>query len=57
MAELGFRTIDEMTGRVDVLDVNKAIDHWKANGLDFSKLLTMPALPEGGSCAAQITGP
>lgn len=49
MAELGFRTIDEMIGRVDVLDVNKAINHWKANGLDFSKLLTMPALPEGGS--------
>jgi glutamate synthase domain-containing protein 2/glutamate synthase domain-containing protein 1/glutamate synthase domain-containing protein 3 len=49
MAELGFRTIDEMVGRADVLDVNKAIDHWKANGLDFSKLLTMPALPEGGS--------
>lgn len=49
MAELGFKTIDEMVGRADVLDVNKALDHWKANGLDFSKLLTMPALPEGGS--------
>ncbi len=49
MAELGFRTIDEMIGRVDVLDVNKAIDHWKTNGLDFSKILTVPALPEGGS--------
>ncbi|HEX3008238.1 MAG TPA: glutamate synthase-related protein, partial [Bacteroidales bacterium] len=49
MAELGFRTFDEMIGRVDILDVNKAIDHWKTGGLDFSKLLTMPALPEGGS--------
>ena len=39
MAELGFRRIDEMVGRVDALDVDQAIDHWKAKGLDLSKLL------------------
>lgn len=49
MAGLGFRTIDEMVGRVDVLDVNEAIKHWKASGLDFSKVLMMPEVPAGGS--------
>ena len=43
MAELGFRTIDEMVGRVDALDVDHAIEHWKAKGLDLSKLLA-PAI-------------
>jgi glutamate synthase (NADPH/NADH) large chain len=39
MAELGMRTVNEMIGRVDLLDTNKALDHWKANGLDLSKIL------------------
>ncbi len=39
MAELGFRTVDEMVGRVDVLDVDKAIDHWKANKVDVGAIL------------------
>jgi len=39
MAELGFRTVDEMVGRVDMLEVQPAIDHWKARGLDFSRVL------------------
>ncbi|MCE5303316.1 MAG: glutamate synthase large subunit [Planctomycetaceae bacterium] len=39
MAQLGFRTIDEMVGRVDRLNCRKAIDHWKAKGLDFSGIL------------------
>ena len=39
MSELGFRTMDEMIGRVDRLDMNRAIDHWKAKGVDLSKLL------------------
>ena len=39
MAELGFRTVNEMIGRVDLLDSRQAVDHWKARGLDFSKLL------------------
>ncbi|MCP9452049.1 MAG: glutamate synthase large subunit [Nitrospira sp.] len=42
MAKLGFRTVGEMVGRVDKLKVNKAIDHWKAKGLDLSALLAMP---------------
>ncbi len=39
MARLGFRTINEMVGHVDRLDTRKAIQHWKARGLDFSKVL------------------
>ena len=39
MAELGFRTVNEMIGRTDVLDFQDADDHWKAQGLDFSRLL------------------
>ncbi|MEE9275351.1 MAG: glutamate synthase large subunit [bacterium] len=42
MARLGFRTMDEMIGRVERLDVRKAIDHWKAKGLDFSAILHKP---------------
>jgi len=42
MAKLGFRTINEMVGRVDKLKVQKAIDHWKAKGLDLAPLLTAP---------------
>jgi glutamate synthase (NADPH/NADH) large chain len=40
MAELGFRTIDEMVGRVDCLETNDAIAHWKADGLDLTGLLS-----------------
>jgi len=42
MAQLGFRTILEMVGCVDRLDVRKAIDHYKARGLDFSKVFYQP---------------
>ena len=42
MAELGFRTVAEMVGRVDKLETRKAVDHWKASGIDLSKLLTIP---------------
>ena len=45
MAELGFRTVDEMVGRVDMLDVAPAVDHWKARGLDFSAILYNPPVP------------
>ena len=45
MAQLGFRTVNEMVGRVDRLEVRKAIDHWKARGLDFSKILYQPEVP------------
>ncbi len=46
MASMGFRTINEMTGQVDRLEVNKAIDHWKDKGLDFSKILYKPEVPD-----------
>jgi len=39
MAELGFRTVNEMIGRVDVLETNEALKHWKADGLDLSAIL------------------
>ncbi len=39
MAELGMRTVNKMIGRVDLLDTDKAVDHWKANGLDLSRIL------------------
>jgi glutamate synthase (ferredoxin) len=42
MAKLGFRTMDEMIGRVEKLDVKRAVDHWKARGLDFSAILYRP---------------
>ncbi|MGD9171900.1 MAG: glutamate synthase-related protein, partial [Candidatus Thiodiazotropha sp.] len=42
MAELGFRTWNEMVGQSDRLDMRKAINHWKAKGLDYSRLLAKP---------------
>ncbi|MEY3643246.1 MAG: hypothetical protein RLZZ149_1174 [Pseudomonadota bacterium] len=38
MAQLGMQKFDELIGRVDLLDTRKGIDHWKAQGLDFSKV-------------------
>ncbi|WP_457091040.1 glutamate synthase large subunit [Microvirga sp. P5_D2] len=45
MAQMGFRTIDELIGQSDLLDKNVAIDHWKAKGLDFTKLFHKPEVP------------
>jgi glutamate synthase domain-containing protein 3 len=45
MAELGFRTMDEMIGRADCLDVERAVHHWKAKGLELAPLLHQPDLP------------
>jgi glutamate synthase (NADPH/NADH) large chain len=42
LAELGFRTLDEAIGRVDLLDTKDAVNHWKAAGLDLSKVLATP---------------
>jgi len=42
MARMGFRTMDEMIGRVDRIDVRPAVDHWKAKGLDFTDILYRP---------------
>jgi glutamate synthase (ferredoxin) len=42
MAQMGFRTINEMIGRTDRLEVQQAIEHWKAKGLDYSCILYQP---------------
>ena len=45
MAKLGFRTVDEMVGRVDKIDAAIADAHWKAKGIDLSSILYAPTLP------------
>jgi len=45
MAQLGIRRFDELIGRADLLDMKKGIAHWKAKGLDFSRLLAQPVVP------------
>ena len=45
MAQLGIRKFDDLIGRADLLDVRKGIEHWKARGLDFSRLFVQPAVP------------
>jgi glutamate synthase (ferredoxin) len=45
MSELGFRTVNEMVGRTDVLEQKEAVAHWKAKGLDLSALLWQPNVP------------
>ena len=45
MAKLGFRRVDDMIGRVDVIEMQPAISHWKAKGLDFSNILHNPQVP------------
>jgi glutamate synthase (ferredoxin) len=50
MAQLGFRKLEEMVGRVDVLEPRHAVDHWKARGIDLSNLLYRPNVgPEVGT--------
>ena len=46
MASLGFRTMNEMVGRVDRLNTGNAVDHWKAKGLDLSQILSNPDVPD-----------
>ena len=49
MASMGFRSIDEMVGRTDRLETNKAISHWKAEGIDLTPILHQPEVgPEVG---------
>jgi glutamate synthase (NADPH/NADH) large chain len=47
MAELGFRSFDDMIGQMQMLDQRRVIAHWKANGLDFSRLFYKPDAPAG----------
>ena len=45
MAQLGIRKFDDMVGRSDLLDMRKGLEHWKASGLDFSRLFAQPQVP------------
>ena len=47
MAEMGYRTMNEMIGQMQMLDKRKVVDHWKAKGLDFGKLFHKPDAPAG----------
>src|SRR4051794_15846326 len=47
MAEMGFRTFAEMVGQMQMLDKRQVIEHWKAKGLDFSRLFFKPHAPAG----------
>ncbi len=54
MAQLGFRTMDEMIGHVECLDTRAAIDHWKASGLDISPILKVPENPYGQTMVQSV---
>ncbi len=54
MAQLGFKQLNKMIGRADRLEVKKAVDHWKARGLDFSRILYQPEVPTGVGRFCQI---
>jgi len=59
MSRLGFRTMNEMIGQMDRLEMRSAVDHWKARGLDYSRLLKKPAVrPEVAlhNCESQDHG-
>ena len=47
MASLGIRKLDEMIGRTELMDATVAVDHWKAQGIDLSRLLYSPKVPDG----------
>ncbi len=55
MATLGFRTMDEMIGRVDALDTRSAAAHWKLSGLDISPILATPSNPYGQTLHQSVT--
>ena len=49
LAALGFRSLEEAIGHVELLDVGRAVDHWKASGLDLAPLLTAVPAPDGSA--------
>ncbi|MFD8593034.1 glutamate synthase large subunit [Streptomyces sp. NPDC059637] len=55
LAELGFRSIEEAVGHAELIDTGRAIDHWKAQGLDLAPLLHVPDLP-AGAARHQVVG-
>jgi len=54
MAELGFRKVDEMVGRSERIEMRRAVDHWKARNLDFSRILFKPTVPRHYGRTCQI---
>jgi glutamate synthase (NADPH/NADH) large chain len=54
LAALGFRSLEEAIGHAEVLDTKRAIDHWKASGLDLSPVLHVPDLPAGTPLTKQV---
>jgi glutamate synthase (NADPH) large chain len=54
MAELGFRTFDEMVGRSERIEMRRAVDHWKARNVDFSRILFKPTVPKHYGRTCQI---
>jgi glutamate synthase (NADPH/NADH) large chain len=59
MAKLGVRKLTDLIGRTELLDTRKGIEHWKASGLDFSKIFYTPKMPPGvarSHCEAQTHG-
>ncbi len=54
MAELGYRTVDEMVGRSERIEMRRAVDHWKARNLDFSRILFKPTVPKHYGRTCQI---
>jgi glutamate synthase (ferredoxin) len=54
MAELGFRTVDDMVGRSERVEMRRAVDHWKARNLDFGRILYKPTVPKHYGRTCQI---
>src|SRR5688500_11399941 len=54
LAALGFRSLQEAVGHAEVLETHKAVEHWKAAGLDLAPILHMPELPEGASLTQTV---
>jgi glutamate synthase (NADPH/NADH) large chain len=55
LAALGLRSLDEAIGRAELLDTRRAVEHWKASGLDLAPVLAVPELPAGASRRAVTT--
>ena len=55
MAKLGFRTINEMIGRVDKLESREAVEHWRLRGLDFTNILYRPDVPDDVGTYCQVS--
>src|SRR5438309_580068 len=54
MAELGYRSFDEMVGRSERIEMRRAVDHWKARNVDFSRILFKPTVPKQYGRTCQI---